>query len=203
MRKIFIITFIVFIFKVSAAQDIENNHIGLTVAPCFNQIYRFSDSFHEDADFEGKYGILFGLKYSRVLTKNLIIETGLSYSEMIINIKPTLDLPQYRDYPSKEARNMLTIPLHLTIKNKEGYFLIMGPQFDLEVNKWTRLLVNDQSGIGFILGIGKYFRLSDNTFISIAPLFKAHALIPFSEVANHQRIFEYGIKIDLNYSLLY
>lgn len=192
---------LLFSFTSSFAQDLNNNQLGLVFTPCLNKVYQFQENFHEDSEFEGKYGFTIGIKYIRIVGNNLWIETGINYSEIRIYLKTKVTLiNEY--YPRKERRDMLTIPVNLHIKNNNGYFISLGPQLDLEINAWTRSMVNNQSGVGFNIGLGKYFHITENIYFSSAITVKAHALIPFYEVSNHQRLFEYGLKFDINYGFL-
>jgi len=181
--------------------DLNNNRLGITFVPLVSKCYLFDNSFHEDYNFEGQSGYMLGFKYLRIINDKIRIETGLHYSELYIYLGEDVKLDNF--YQSRrEQRNIISFPIAVERGFKYDFFITAGAQIDFELNTWTKLKMDDQKGIGLLFSIGKTFHISENVYFSVAPNIKMHSVIPFDRESNHQRLFDYGIKLDITYGFL-
>jgi len=94
---------------------------------------------------------------------------------------------------------VLNIPLTLRA-NFLKYFFINGGLFvDIDIS--TSSPVDNQTGIGALLGISVKYDFKNGISVFGNPYTKLHSLIPFSDTKYHQRILETGIRIGITCDL--
>ena len=135
-----------------------------------------------------------GFTYLRKVNKHLAIETGINYA--IADLKIT---PAYMGEPVQtrgEEFELISIPIYANYTIWKFLFINGGPMIDFQTSETT---VDSQSGIGYGLGIGGKYNLS-NFIIYFNPNFKRHSVIPFEKEKHHQKLTEFGIQFGLGYS---
>ncbi len=157
--------------------------------------YNSSDFFHS-AD-----GILFGLSYIRVITPHFQFETGAYFSRNKFEIDKTIPRPN-TEWSRIERKEIVSIPFSLVLVSQNAFYISFGPQIDFEVNHWTRLLIQNQSGIGLNLAVGKTLHLADNFYLSLSPTAKIHNIVPFQSEIKNIKAIEFGFQVSLTYGFL-
>jgi hypothetical protein len=181
--------------------DLNNNRLGITLAPITSYCYELNGGFHNNTSFDNRLSYNLGFKYLRIVNPKYQIETGINYSKIFIYLTEDIDL--LNPYQSRfEQRNILSIPICIVRSFKDGFFISLGTQVDVEVNTWTKHFIDRQNGLGFNFSIGKTFHVSENIYFSLSPIVKIHSVLPFASQENNQHLFDYGIKIDLTYGFL-
>jgi hypothetical protein len=145
---------------------------------------------------DGKGATLYGFNYQRNLTKLFSIETGLEYS--INNV-----LWDYEDaynphfIPQKGNVRMLSVPVYADFTFFKYLFADAGLIADFETNYHSNALVDNQSGIGFGLGIGGKYSFKKMT-VFVNPFLQLHSLISFYN-ESHDSLSDAGIKFGIGY----
>ncbi len=183
-------------------QDLNNNHIGITLLPVYTECYRKSNkSFKKDNRINGEYGFNIGFKYLRFINKKYQLESGVNYSKIYVYLTEEIKLDN--EYISRtEQHNILSFPVGIQRSFRGGFFLSVGSHINLELNEWTYLEVDSQDGIGFYVSAGKAFRISENIYIGISPIVKVYSVIAFKDKADNQNLIDFGIRMDLSYGFL-
>jgi hypothetical protein len=179
---------------------IKNGKIGITYSSFGqNNVYRNIDLLNSES-YHSDYFRTLGINYVYPLNKWLEAETGVEYSRHNIkvgpNFPPTIDV-----FPLKEKFSLINIPVSLRA-NFFNYFFVNGGLF-LDVDASVNSPIDNQIGIGFLLGLAiKYdFDIGFSAFVN--PYSKIHSLIPFQAEQSiyHQRIWENGVRIGITYDL--
>ena len=95
-----------------------------------------------------------------------------------------------------EHVDLLTIPLNLRIKLRKNFVITIGIQYDQRFNVIDHCTIDNQTGIGINLKIGKDFKLSNKMIVSLAPEIIIHDIIPFYPEKHQQRLTELGLRIN-------
>jgi len=142
----------------------------------------------------------FGINYLYKLNNTFDVETGIEYSNHKIIVKPMV-LPDMDAYSPNYSANLslVNIPVTLRINFLKYCFVNGGILFEMDAG--TSSPIDGQTGIGSILGFGIKYDFKSGLSAFINPYLKAHSLVPFSSVDNHQRLMESGFRFGLMYSL--
>ena len=142
-----------------------------------------------DYGYNTKRGMMYGFSYTRSLSKSFSIETGLLYS--VNNIELTTIGPAGGIYDQK--LDMLSIPVYAKLTFLKYVFAQWGVTLDHETNYSANSIIDDQSGVGIVLGIGGKYNFGPVSVFA-NPFFCRHAL----SVQNN--LVETGIKFGLGYN---
>ena len=194
-KKSILVFIIIFINGILKSQDLNNNRIGIDLFGCQNVVanndFNLSKSFHTISGYQ------IGLTYVRLINDNIHFETGIQFTNNYFRIDKSIEL--FNNYWKRlERKEVVGMPFSLILQSSKGYFISSGVQIDVEVNHWTKLLIDDQSGIGFILSAGRNFHVSENLYMAFAPTCKIHSLVPIS----NEKVIEYGFKMNLLFGFL-
>ncbi len=162
-----------------------------------NDVFRHNDLMGE-ASYTGKQFYTLGINYLRPVNRWIDLETGLEYSKHTILIGPNLP-PNADREPYKAEFSFINIPMSLRVNFLKFFFFNSGLFLDIDVNKSSS--IDNQTGIGGLLGLGARYHLKCGASIFINPYFKLHSLIPFSPDDNQQKVYESGIRVGLGYQL--
>jgi hypothetical protein len=170
--------------------------IGLTATPWgVNDIHR--PLVMDDAGYLGNGFYAIGISCQIPIVSHLDVETGIEYSRHIITtnyINPSSPIPQY-----KSKVKLVSIPVTLNLNFLKYFFVNGGGLLDIDASSSSR--VDDQTGIGALLGIGGKYDFNFGGTVFINPYFAYHSLLPFSPSRYQQRISEDGIRIGFMYNL--
>jgi hypothetical protein len=141
-------------------------------------------------------GQMYGLNYTRNITKVFSIETGLEYS--VNNL-----LWDYEDaynphfIPQKVSVKMLSVPIYANFTFLKYLFANAGITADFETSHQSDEIVTNQSGIGLELGIGGKYNFNRMT-VFINPLIQMHAIVAFHN-ENSGSLLDQGVKFGIGY----
>lgn len=140
----------------------------------------------------------FGIGLLQPLNAHWSLETGLEYTRhsllLIPNVPPGSNIAE-TDFKI----DLLTLPIGARLQVFKGVFLNSGFLLDVDLSK--NKVVDSQTGIGTVLGLGVQFSLGKALSVFANPYFKAHGLIPFSKDNYPQRLMESGIRIGLGFNI--
>ena len=140
----------------------------------------------------------FGVGVLQPLNTHWSLETGLEYTRHSLRLIP--NVPPGSNLAETDFKiGLLTLPLAARLNVIKGVFLNSGFLFDVELSKSH--VVNSQTGIGTLLGLGVHFNLGRGIFVFANPYFKVHGLIPFAKENYPQRLMESGVRLGLGLNL--
>jgi len=199
MKKAGLILCIAWIVTLTAnAQENQpKGKIGITFSSFGeNDIIRF-DELEGAASYNGDGFFTIGANYLYPLKKWLDVETGINYSHHKITVNPNLP-PDMDNTPYGADFSLVDIPVTLRASFLKYFFANGGLLLDIGASTSP---VDDQSGIGAMLGVGFKINLNPDISIFANPYMKSHSLISFSFEDNHQRLMENGFRFGIMYQL--
>ena len=193
-KKNFLLTVVLVMvfFTTVNAQDFK---IGFTVTPLgVNDIFR--TSLHGAAGYSGDGFYIVGITSQIPITHRLDLEAGVEYAKHTIKIDPNLP-PGMDNTPYKSDFKLVSIPVTLKLNFLKYLFVNGGVLLDLDTSKSRP--IDNQTGLGAILGVGLNYDFQFGGSIFANPYLKCHSLVPFSPERYHQRLFDSGIRIGFMY----
>lgn len=176
----------------------KNGKIGITFSSFGkNDVFRFQELVGA-ASYNSDYFYTIGVNYISTLNKWLEAETGIEYARHYIIIEPNLP-PFENNSPRKENFGLVNIPITLRA-NFLKYFFVNGGLI-VGIDGSLNSSVDNQSGIGTLLGVGIKYDFNSGISFFANPYTKIHSLLSFTDFQDHQRIWENGIRIGLTYNL--
>ncbi len=148
--------------------------------------------------YAGKGSNLYGFSYEKALFKYFSLETGLEYSKNKIEITPNF-YPGIDMTPKNVDIEILTVPIYANYTFLKYIFVNGGALIDFELNREEYASTDNQSGIGFGIGIGGKYDFNDLT-VFVNPFYRSHAIIPFEKENYHQHLNEIGLKFGIGYN---
>ncbi len=198
MKTSIIIAFITAILLplavLAQAQDqrINKQMLGITFSSLGNNdVFRFQ-SLDGGGSVSGDGYFAIGLNYVTTLNHWLEAETGIEYIRHKIIIHPDFQ-PGIETRDTKTKISILSIPLTLRANFGKYFFANGGLLLDTDASLSSG--IDNQSGIGAILGVGTRYDFDFGASLFLNPYIKAHALIPFSNERYPQRTFEGGFRL--------
>jgi len=150
------------------------------------------------ASYNGDKFFTIGINYLHQLNKTFDIETAFEYSKHYISIEPNVP-PDMDDSPYGAEFSLINIPVTLRVNFLSYLFLNGGLMLDIDPTVSSP--VDNQTGIGGIIGLGFNYDFKCGVSSFINPYIKAHSLIPFSADDQYQRLMESGIRFGIMYKL--
>jgi hypothetical protein len=145
----------------------------------------------------GSFYVL-GVNYLSQLNKIVEFETAIEYSHhtffVLFNDCGVLDY-----IPTKTSISLVNIPLTMRV-NFARYFFVNGG-LNLTMDPAISSSIDNQNGIGSILGFGLKYDSDFGISVFANPYFKAHCLLPFTAFTNHERLIESGVRFGIMYKL--
>jgi len=183
------------------AQSDKLNWIGINATISTGELIRYGGRLDGGPGYDGKIGFLIGIGILRVINDRFDFESGIDYSRNSFTSSYIDDMGQVVHNPNQENVDLLTIPLNLRIKMKKQFFIAGGIQYDQRFNVINSPTIDNQTGIGFNLKVGRDFRISDKMRIYIAPEMLIHDIIPFYSEKHQQRLTEFGLRVSYKFGL--
>jgi len=197
MRRIFcILPFIAVCFQIYSQDQAQKSlKIGLYTNIGINQPIRFSENSSE-YEFRGRGSYSAGVKISKFISEKTLVEIASYYTDHKVAFEYVNDIVLDKRWPTETFE---TFDIQVLLKNyfKRNYYLDFGSIIDFPIAGRLKSRTDTQSGFGISIGIGRNVVLSNYT-IEITPNLEIHSLIPFNSIANQQRLFVLGFKIELN-----
>ncbi len=137
----------------------------------------------------------FELIYSRIVFKQLSIETGLRYSNH--NVTTGFDAEPWRPEVYSHLY-LISIPIRLNVPFWKYFFCNAGFTFDKDFNRDKLYPMEDQTGLGFELGFGLKIDIKQFRFI-ISPMYSNHSLVAFNQDEMKISLHELSMKLGIGY----
>ena len=196
MKKYFL-TILISVLTINAICQTRASYfkVGLTATPLgANDIFRVS--LDGAAGYSGDGFYIFGITCQIPVTSRLDVEAGFEYAKHTIIISPNLP-PDMDNTPYKKNFKLATIPVTLKMNFLKYLFVNGGVLLDLDTSKSSA--IDNQTGLGAILGVGLNYDFKFGGTIFANPYLKCHSLVPFSPERYHQRLFDAGIRFGVMY----
>jgi len=139
-----------------------------------------------------------GVLLSNRIGEKFSLSGGVNYSfaKVEINSCPLCNetgLP----YPYNQDFKMLSIPIYAEYALGKIFYAAAGPVLDFQLSERNNF--SNQSGVGFLLGLGAKVKTEKLTF-SVFPNYKRHNVIPFEKEGNYKQILqEIGVQFGVGY----
>ena len=173
---------------------------GLAVTPIGeNAVFHLMPGLVGSPGYYGDNFYTVGVTFQIPITARLEVETGFEYSKHSIIIHP--NLPKGEDNtPYKTAFKLVSIPVTLNTKFLKYFFVNGGGLLDIDAR--TSGSIDNQTGLGIILGAGVKYDFKFGGSIFVNPYVKVHALAPFLwNPYYHERLAESGIRVGVTYNM--
>jgi hypothetical protein len=185
--------------SLSTLMSAQKGQLGITFSALSdNGVARFR-SMEDDSSTDAGKSFTYGISYLKPLNKWLDIETGLEYlscpvEKRIIYIGPTTGL-----FTSQRATlSMLSIPVTVRANFLKYFFVNAGFLLDIDVS--SNSIINSQSGLGSLLGLGLKYDFKNGISVFVNPYSKIH-LFPLTFERDQQHFMESGVRFGIAYKL--
>ncbi|MDR1983773.1 MAG: outer membrane beta-barrel protein [Prevotellaceae bacterium] len=202
MKKILVIIFYFLAFSILVNAQ-ENNikkyisKVGITFSSLGTDDVFYVENVVGDGSYKSRNIYAFGFNYTLELNKWIELETGIEYSKHNITITPAYTGIEVQPYKTNFA--LLNIPVTARINFLKYFFINGGFIIDIDVS--SNHHVNEQTGIGAILGIAAKCDLNPKISVFLNPYSKIHSLIPLVENRFNQKVLESGFRFGLMYKI--
>lgn len=150
--------------------------------------------------YSGKGHYSFGITYMRPITKNLDIETGISYRKHNFRLSNSSLWPDAPE-PNITSNSVVDIPVSVRWSFLKYFFMNGGILLGFDTSKDNNNIDN-QTGIGATIGVGAKYDFNDFPIgIFINPYYKMYSLIPFTIGNYHMRTDEAAFRVGIVYYL--
>ncbi len=179
------------------AQESGHQRISIYLTPWgTSNVFTFQ-SIEGGGSYSNEGAFAIGAGYTHEINKTFAFETGLEYTKNQVFYSPPYYGEPFDSAGRESVVNLFSIPCTVKALFGKFFFINGGLLLDFDITK--NRLVDNQTGLGSLLGIGLQYRFSSNFSTYVNPYFKIHALIPFSSGNFHERIWENGIRFGLSY----
>lgn len=194
---------ILFIHLSLSAQDKANKFtvgkIGVHFSAGRNDPFYFQ-MVMDGTGYRNNGFLALGSNYIQNINQRLDLEIAIEYSEHNVIYVSDYDFSKYLDTSDKKVKfNILSIPVTARINFWKYFYFNGGLLFSFDISKKHR--IDNQTGIGYIVGLGAKYDFNNGISVYINPYSKTHALIPFFLEKYHRRVWENGIRVGLTYDL--
>lgn len=135
----------------------------------------------------------FGAHYIKEINSTFDLEIGLEYMKHSFLVGAVYPGAVYR----KENVSLVNIPVNVRANFLDYFFINGGPILDFGYG--TDNIIDNQNGIGLLLGAGVNYEFTSGISVFLNPNFKMHSLITLEEGKN--RISDSSLRIGISYSL--
>ena len=199
--KIFSLGLLMSLSFFALAQEKAKASIGLTFSS-FGSTYITNSarmSLVGEASYRGKSFHSVGISYVHPVRSWIGIESGIEYSNHTITVEP-MAMPNIMLSPVNKDISLINIPIAARINFLKYFFIHGGVLLDVEIG--TSSPIDNQTGIGTLLGIGAKYNLNNGLGAFVNVYYKYHSLIPFLAESNEYRwrLVEGGLKVGVSYS---
>lgn len=177
-------------------QHIDKQRLGITFSSLGNNdVFRFQ-SLDGGGSTSGDGYFAIGMTYITPLNLWLEAETGIEYVRHKVILHPDF-MPGIEMHDRKTNVSILNLPLTLRANFREYFFANAGLLLDIDASSKSE--IDNQSGIGALLGVGVHYNFDFGVSLFLNPYIKLHALVPFSYERYPQKAFESGIRLGTSF----
>ena len=148
-----------------------------------------------DFGYNAKSGMVYGLTYTRELTKLFSLETGLLFATD--KAEESSVIPERGNVTFDGNIKLISVPVLAKFTFFKYFYADAGTSIDKEINYSNNSVATDQSGLGFELGVGGQYTLGHLT-IFINPYIKQYGAIRFNSQQDFN-LLEDGYKFGIGY----
>jgi len=183
----------------STLMSAQKGQLGITFsAMSDNGVARFR-SVEDDSSTDAGKSFTYGISYLKPLNKWLDIETGLEYLSCPIETKSIVGTINGVTTLTRSATlSMLSIPVTVRANFLKYFFVNGGLLLDVDVSENS--IINSQSGLGSILGLGLKYDFKNGISVFVNPYSKIH-LFPLTFERNQQHFLESAVRFGIAYKL--
>lgn len=194
-----ILSFFLFICFVTTIQA-QKGEIGFTFSGFSNNaIARFGDSYEDDSSTDAGKSFAFGITYIKPLNNWLELESGIEILQCPAEVHSIFyDQNGFTSYNSKGLMSIINIPISVRANFWKYCFVNGGFVLDVDISKYSP--VNQQTGLGTMLGVGLKYDLKSGISFFLNPYIKIHTF-PASFQTNQQHLLESAFRFGITYNL--
>lgn len=144
--------------------------------------------------YTGKGYFIVGVGYSKPLNNWLNFNYGLDYSLQKVETSPA---PMISGPTILHRINIVSLPLSFKAVLLKHFYLQTGATLDMETGVSH---LDNQTGIGFMGGIGAQFRIKRAIFF-VSPFSKRYSFVRFNPENNAKKLLITGIQVGMGYQL--
>ncbi|HZK68893.1 MAG TPA: outer membrane beta-barrel protein [Paludibacter sp.] len=183
----------------STLMSAQKGQLGITFsAMSDNGVARFR-SVEDDSSTDAGKSFTYGISYLKPLNKWLDIETGLEYLSCPIETKSIVGtINGVTTLTRSSTLSMLSIPVTVRANFLKYFFVNGGLLLDVDVSENS--IINSQSGLGSILGLGLKYDFKNGISVFVNPYSKIH-LFPLTFERNQQHFLESAVRFGIAYKL--
>ncbi len=148
-----------------------------------------------DFGYNAKSGMVYGLTYTRGLNRLFSLETGLLF--VTDKAEQSSVTPGIGNVKNDGNIKLISIPVLAKFTFFKYFYADAGTSIDKETNYSNTSVANDQSGLGFELGVGGQYTFGHVT-IFVNPYVKQYGAIRFDGGQNFN-LLEDGFKFGIGY----
>lgn len=183
----------------STLMSAQKGQLGITFSTLSdNDVARFR-SVEDDSGTDAGKSFTYGVSYLKPLNKWLDIETGLEYLSCPIETKSIVGTINGVTTLTRSATlSMLSLPVTVRANFLKYFFVNAGFLLDIDVS--SNSIINSQSGLGTLLGLGMKYDFKNGISLFVNPYTKVH-LFPLSFERNQQHFMESAVRFGITYKL--
>jgi len=177
----------------------QKGQLGITFSALSdNDVARFRSVIDDSSTGAGK-SFTYGISYLKPLNKWLDIETGLEYLSCPIETKSIVGTINGVTTLTRSATlSMLSMPVTVRANFLKYFFVNAGLLLDVDVS--ANSIINSQSGLGSLLGLGLKYDFKNGISVFVNPYSKIH-LFPLSLERDQQHFMESAVRFGIAYKL--
>ena len=183
----------------STLMSAQKGQLGITFSALSdNGVARFR-SMEDDSSTDAGKSFTYGISYLKPLNKWLDIETGLEYLSCPIETKSIVGTINGVTTLTRSATlSMLSAPVTVRANFLKYFFVNAGLLLDIDVS--SNSIVNSQSGLGSVLGLGVKYDFKNGISVFVNPYSKIH-LFPLTFERDQQHFMESAVRFGVAYKL--
>jgi len=184
----------------STLMSAQKGQLGITFSALSdNAVVRFGSGYIDDSSTDAGKSFTYGISYLKPLNKWLELETGLEYLSCPIETKSIVSTPNGVTTVTRSATlSMLSAPVTVRVNFLKYFFVNGGLLLDVDVS--SNSIINSQSGLGSLLGLGVKYDFKNGISVFVNPYSKIH-LFPLSFERNQQHFQESAVRFGIVYKL--
>ena len=183
----------------STLMSAQKGQLGITFSALSdNDVARFRSVIDDSSTGAGK-SFTYGISYLKPLNKWLDIETGQEYLSCPIQTKSIVGTINGVTTLTRSATlSMLSAPVTVRANFLKYFFVNAGLLLDIDVS--SNSIVNSQSGLGSVLGLGVKYDFKNGISVFVNPYSKIH-LFPLTFERDQQHFMESAVRFGVAYKL--
>jgi hypothetical protein len=189
MRKSFLTLFILAVTTFLYGQEIK-----ISIAPTIS----FAPNYRSVLGGPGqniKSGFSTSFDYLFLSPTKINIGFGLDYQYSQVEFVPNLNTQGMIQHYEKVS--LISIRFKSVLNFKKQFYLSLDPALDLHLNHKSDQILDNQTGLGVSVGLGKNIKINDALSLNIEPKLWIHNIIPFDNETYPYRLTTIGLNFGL------